>query len=62
MKIIIVYFIMLEKKFKFSEKTTENYKVYYTLCDSKKRTIIHYLCNDEVSSTNMDEKLCDYLL
>ena len=23
---------------------------------------MHYLCNDEISSTDMDESLCDYLL
>lgn len=23
---------------------------------------MHYLCNDEISSTDMDERLCDYLL
>ena len=40
----------------------EQFKVDYTLCDNKKRSIIHYLCNDEISSTDMDERLCDYLL
>jgi ankyrin repeat protein len=40
----------------------EKFKVDYTISDSKKRTIMHYLCNDEISSTDMDERLCDYLL
>ena len=40
----------------------EDFNADYTIRDSKKRTIMHYLCNDEISSTDMDETLCDYLL
>jgi hypothetical protein len=40
----------------------EQFKVDYTVTDSKKRNLMHYLCNDEISSTDMDERLCNYLL
>ena len=57
-----LFFYIRKKNLNIVKKLIENFKVDYTLCDSKKRTIMHYLCNDEVSSTDMDERLCDYLL
>ena len=57
-----LFFYVRKKDLNIVKKLIEDFKVDYTICDSKKRSIIHYLCNDEVSSTDMDERLCDYLL
>ena len=57
-----LFLYVRKKNLNIVKKLIENFKVDYTLCDSKKRTIMHYLCNDEISSTDMDERLCDYLL
>ena len=57
-----LFYYISQKNLNIVKKLIEDFKVDYTLCDSKKRTIMHYLCNDEISSTDMDERLCDYLL
>ena len=57
-----LFFYIRQKNLNIVKTLIEDFKVDYTLCDSKKRTIMHYLCNDEISSTDMDERLCDYLL
>ena len=57
-----LFFYVRQKNLNIVKTLIEDFKVDYMLCDSKKRTIMHYLCNDEISSTDMDERLCDYLL
>ena len=57
-----LFYYISQKNLNIVKKLIEDFKVDYTICDSKKRTIMHYLCNDEISSTDMDERLCDYLL
>ena len=57
-----LFYYTRKKDFEKVQTLIEKFKVDYTLSDSKKRTIMHYLCNDEISSTDMDERLCDYLL
>ena len=57
-----LFYYIRQKNLNIIKILIEDFKVDYTLCDSKKRTIMHYLCNDEISSTDMDERLCDYLL
>ena len=57
-----LFYYARNKNLDIIKRLIEDFKVDYTLCDSKKRTIMHYLCNDEISSTDMDERLCDYLL
>ena len=57
-----LFYYIRKKDFEKVQTLIETFKVDYTLSDSKKRTIMHYLCNDEISSTDMDERLCDYLL
>ena len=57
-----LFYYIRQKNLENVKTLIEDFKVDYTLCDSKKRTIMHYLCNDEISSTDMDESLCDYLL
>ena len=57
-----LFYYIRKKDIEKVKTLIETFKVDYTLCDSKKRTIMHYLCNDEISSTDMDERLCDYLL
>ena len=57
-----LFYYIRKKDFEKVQTLIETFKVDDTLSDSKKRTIMHYLCNDEISSTDMDERLCDYLL
>ena len=57
-----LFYYIRQKNFDNVKTLIEEFKVDYTLYDSKKRNIMHYLCNDEISSTDMDERLCDYLL
>jgi ankyrin repeat protein len=57
-----LFYYIRKKDFEKVKTLIEQFKVDYTLSDSKKRTVMHYLCNDEISSTDMDERLCDYLL
>ena len=57
-----LFYYIRKKDFEKVQTLIEKFKVDYTISDSKKRTIMHYLCNDEISSTDMDERLCDYLL
>ena len=57
-----LFFYVRQKNLNIVKILIEDFKVNYTICDRKKRTIMHYLCNDEISSTDMDERLCDYLL
>ena len=57
-----LFYYIRKKDYEKVKTLIELFKVDYTLSDSKKRTIMHYLCNDEISSTDMDERLCDYLL
>ena len=57
-----LFYYIRKKDFEKVKILIDQFKVDYTLSDSKKRTIMHYLCNDEISSTDMDERLCDYLL
>ena len=57
-----LFYFLRKKDYDKIQILIEKFKTDYTLSDSKKRTIMHYLCNDEISSTDMDERLCDYLL
>ena len=57
-----LFYYMRKKDYDKVKILIEQFKVDYTLTDSKKRNLIHYLCNDEISSTDMDERLCNYLL
>ena len=57
-----LFYYIRKKDYEKVKILIEDFKVDYTISDSKKRTIMHYLCNDEISSTDMDERLCDYLL
>ena len=57
-----LFFYVRKRNLQIVRTLIEEFKVNYNLLDSKKRTIIHYLCNDEISTADMDEKFCDYLL
>ena len=57
-----LFFYIRQKNLNVVKRLIEYFKVDYTLTDSKKRNIMHYICNDEISSTDMDERLCDYIL
>ena len=57
-----LFYYMRKKDYDKVKILIEQFKSDYTLTDSKKRSLIHYLCNDEISSTDMDERLCNYLL
>ena len=57
-----LFYYLRKKDYDKVKILIDKFKTDYTLADSKKRTIMHYLCNDEISSTDMDERLCDYLL
>ena len=57
-----LFYYMRKKDYDKVKILIEQFKVDYTVTDSKKRSLMHYLCNDEISSTDMDERLCNYLL
>ena len=57
-----LFFYVRKRNLQIVRTLIEEFKVNYNLLDNKKRTIIHYLCNDEISTADMDEKFCDYLL
>ena len=57
-----LFYYLRKKDYEKVKTLIEEFKVDYKIKDTKKRTIMHYLCNDEIPSTDMDERLCDYLL